>query len=285
MFVEFRFFRQLKTACPQPMRETIRGFSRYKETVESLPGLERPKVEDVAKYIFDSFRPGCIPMLSVKLVGHADTDLQRGHTFERDISLKRAINVEEYLREKVAALSKDFKAAPSAPVPADIRWSHLGVGAAEPAPENAGKNPNSLGEAERKLNRRVEIFIEPRMPSQPDTPWTFDPTDAKTKLQNTIDIWWKPPPSPKPPPPPPQLPDWFWRDLPKLDDEQNWEKWRGAVKDWCERNHVDPDPIMDTFKNILQLPDGSPGPIDADFEKELRRRRVLAPGPRPEPEP
>jgi hypothetical protein len=61
MFVEFRFFRRLKTACPQPMRETIRGFSRYKETVESLPGLERLKVEDVAKYIFDSFRPGCIP--------------------------------------------------------------------------------------------------------------------------------------------------------------------------------------------------------------------------------
>jgi hypothetical protein len=61
MFVEFRFFRQLKTACPQPMRETIRGFSRYKETVESLPGLERSKVEDVAKYIFAKFPPWLHP--------------------------------------------------------------------------------------------------------------------------------------------------------------------------------------------------------------------------------
>ena len=228
MHFEFRLFRQLKSACPQPMRETIHGFSRYAETVKSLPGLERSKVDDVAKYIFASFRPGCVPILSIKLVGHADTDLQKGHTFEHDISLKRAINVEDYLRATLATLSKDFKAAASVPVPADILWSHLGVGATEPAPKNAGKNPNSLTEADRKLNRRVVIVIEPRMPKQPDTPWTFDPTDAQKKLQKTIDDWWKnrrlPPPFPAPPPPSPKLPDWFWKDLPKLKDEHNWKK-------------------------------------------------------------
>jgi outer membrane protein OmpA-like peptidoglycan-associated protein len=155
MFCEFRFFRDLKPTCPQPMRETIRGFSRYTETVESLPCVERSKVDDVAKYIFASFRPGCVPILSIKLVGHADTDLEKGNAFEQDISLKRASNVEAYLRAKIETLSKDFKAAPSAPVPTDIRWSHLAVGATQPASENAGKNPNALSEADRKLNRRV----------------------------------------------------------------------------------------------------------------------------------
>jgi hypothetical protein len=165
--------------CSRPMRETIRGFTRYAETVESLPGLERSKVDDVAKYIFASFRRGCVPILSVKLVGHADTDQQKGHTLQKTI---------------------------------DDSW-----------------------------NRRLPPTI--------------------------------------PQPPPPRLPDWFWKDLPKLDNDQNWKKWRDAVKKWCEDNHVDPDPIMDTLKDILRLPDASPGPIDADFEKELRRRQVLPPSP------
>jgi outer membrane protein OmpA-like peptidoglycan-associated protein len=69
--------------------------------VESLLWAERSKVDDVAKYTFASFRPGCVPILSIKLVGHADTDLEKGHAFEQDISLKRASNVEAYLRAKI----------------------------------------------------------------------------------------------------------------------------------------------------------------------------------------
>jgi hypothetical protein len=264
------------------MKETVRGFSRYRRTVESLSGPERTKVNDLASYIFASFRPGCIPILSVKLIGHADTDLQKGHAFEHEISLDRALKVEDYLRHAVAVLSKNFKAAPRAPVPADIKWNHDGVGATQPASENLRKNPNALSEPERALNRRVEVILEPSIPKQPSTPWTFDPTDAQKRLQEAINKLWMHVPQPQPQPPPP-LPDWFWKKLPKLDNEENWNKWREAVKDWCEKNHIDPDPIMDTFKDILQLPDGSPGPIDADFEKELRRRAVITTPAPPRP--
>jgi hypothetical protein len=276
--LEFRLFHDLKFVCPAPMKETIRGFSRYQRTVESLSSKERKKVDDVAKYIFESFRPGCIPILSVKLIGHADTDLQKGHDFELEISVDRAVQVENYLHKAIDLLSKDFKAAPAKPVLADIKWSHDGVGATEPAPENQRKNPNTLSEPERALNRRVEIILEPKPPNQPSTPWTFDPVDAQKKLQKAIDDFWKRKPQPPPSGPPP-LPDWMWKDLPKLDNTPNWKKWQDDVKDWCEKNHVDPDPIMDTFKDLLQLPDGSPGPIDADFEKELRRRQVLPQSP------
>jgi hypothetical protein len=278
--IEFRIIRGLKPVCPTPTTETISGFSRYQRTVDSLPWLERKKVNDLANYIFASFWPGCVPILSVRLVGHADTDLQKGHAFEREISLERAVKVENYLRNSIAALSKNFKAAPAAPVPTDIRWDHDGVGAIQPASQNLGKNPNALSEPERAMNRRVEVILEPIIQSQPSTPWTFDPTDAQKRLQKTVDDSWKRwvPPS-QPPPPPPNLPPWFWKNLPKLDDEPAWKKWRKDVKDWCERNHVDPDPIMDTFKDILRLPDGSPGPIDSDFEKELRQRQIVRPPP------
>ena len=39
--------------------------------------------------------------MPLKLVGRADTDLEKGHAFEQDISLKRASNVEAYLRAKI----------------------------------------------------------------------------------------------------------------------------------------------------------------------------------------
>jgi len=277
---EFRMLRDLKLVCPTPMMETISGFSRYHRTVDSLPSPERKKVDDLANYIFASFRPGCIPILSVKLIGHADTDLQKGHAFEREISLDRAVKVENYLRKAVAILSKEFKAAPRAPIPADIRWSHDGVGATQPTSQNLKKNPNALSEPERALNRRVEVVLYPTIPNQPSTTWTFDPTDAQKKLQKAVDDSWnrRVPPL-QPPPPPPGLPKWFWYDLKKLNDETGWMKWRKAVKDWCENYHVDTKPVMDTFKNILQLPDGSPGPIDADMETELRRRQVTPASP------
>ena len=278
----FHMLSDMQPICPVPMTETVRGFSRYARTVPFLPLPERKKLDKLAEYIFASFAPGCVPVLSVDLLGHADTDLQKGHVFEHDISVERAREVETYLRNSVAALSKDFKAAPGSPIPTQIAWTHDGVGATQPAPENAGKDPNRLSEAQRALNRRVDVILGPQLPNQPTKPWTFDPTDAQQKLQKAIDDFWnrQHPRTPgPPPPPPPSLPPWFWKDLPKLDDKQNWKKWQDDVEDWCQQNHVDPDPILDTFKDLLQLPDGSPGPIDSDFEKELRRRQVTPVGP------
>src|SRR5262249_11296081 len=117
----FSLFRDLLPMCPGPLEQTVRGFSRYQRTVESLPGTERAKVDDVAKYVFASFRPGCTPILTVDIVGHADTDLQKGHKFEQDISVERALSVETYLQKSVGTLSQGFKAAPGAPLPPQIK--------------------------------------------------------------------------------------------------------------------------------------------------------------------
>jgi hypothetical protein len=279
---------EINKVAPISITETVSGFSRYQTTVLSLPVSQRLLCDEIAKFVFKSFWPGRFPVTSVSLIGHADVDLQKGHQFEQEKSEERAQEVEKYLKTKIGDLAANFKAPPDSPTPADISWAHNGVGATQPAPQNLKKNPNTLSEPERALNRRVEVVLTAKMPQQPTQPWTFDPVDAQKKLQQTIDDFWNrrlhilPGPGPNPPgpppPPPPQVPPWIWKDLKPLNQEAEWQKWRKAVKDWAEQNHIDLDPIMDTFKDILQLPDGSPGPIDADFEKELRRRRVLTEG-------
>jgi hypothetical protein len=277
-------FAQMNKVAPISITETVSGFSRYETTVPSLPPSQRLLCDEIATFVFKSFWPGHFPITSVSLIGHADVDLRKGHDFEQEKSEERAQEVEKYLKTKVDDLAKSFKAAPNSPTPADISWTHGGVGATQPAPQNLKKDPNRLSEPERALNRRVEVVLTAKMPQQPTQPWTFDPTDAPNKLQQIVDDVWNrrhpipPGPQPNPPPPPPKVPPWMWKDLKPLDKEAEWQKWRKDFKDWAEQNHIDPNPILDTLKNILQLPDGSPGPIDADFEKELRRRRVLTEG-------
>ena len=76
--------------------------------------------------------------------------------------------------------------------------------------------------------------------------WKFDPVDPSKK---PLPI--SPPPI-YPPDTPPPLPPWIWQDLPKTrDDTPEWKKWQEAVKDWCEKNHVDPGPILDMAKDKL----------------------------------
>ena len=59
---------------PGPFRMVIHKFSRYAETVESLPLLERMKLVLVTDFVVESFLPGNLPIMSIQLIGHADTD-------------------------------------------------------------------------------------------------------------------------------------------------------------------------------------------------------------------
>jgi hypothetical protein len=265
----------MNTISPVSDVRAIRGFSQYKTTVMSLPTSERLLADEVAEFIFKSFWPGRYPVVRVELVGHADVD-QKGPVFERNISEDRAKEVMQYLKNKVFDLARDFKSAPSAADPSKIKWDPRGVGAKEPAAENKGKNPNTLTEHQRALNRRVEIKIKSEVPSQPVEPWTFDPIDAKARLQKAVEDSLRRRVVPLPTPVPiPIVPDWFWKDLKPFNDEEGWKKWRDAVKEWCEQNHIDPKPILDTFKDIVIPDDGKTGPIDEDVEDELRKRRAI----------
>lgn len=199
-------------AMPGPFRMVVRGFSRYGDTVDSLPIPERTKLVIVTKFVLESFLPGNLPILGIRLVGHADTDPQREQRepgFIQRISEKRAAEIERYLKNDVARGSSTIIIFKNAPVPAgprpdQIRWQSSGVGASQPDEENkrGHKTHANMTEQDRQLNRRVQIFLEPGSTPVPQP----QPTDLLEVLRKTIREWyWFPDP-----PRPPILPPWFW---------------------------------------------------------------------------
>src|SRR6516225_5413679 len=107
---------QSPVRCPAPTRETVSGFSRYSNAV---PAKERAKVTSMASLLVRSFRPGCKPIRTVRLVGHADRDVQRGPAFERRISAERALAVQQPLKQ---LLNNPLVAS-------RIAWQASGIGA------------------------------------------------------------------------------------------------------------------------------------------------------------
>jgi outer membrane protein OmpA-like peptidoglycan-associated protein/peptidoglycan hydrolase-like protein with peptidoglycan-binding domain len=142
---------QQRGGCPAPAQVTVSGFRRYQNAVASLPPLERRKIEHIAHLIRQSFQPGCRPILNVRLVGHADRDIQRGPVFEKRISVSRARAMEQALKASLR----------NPRIASRIAWQPSGVGA------SALIVPNPRTEPERARNRRVEVFLSQRGP-RPD---------------------------------------------------------------------------------------------------------------------
>lgn len=144
-----------------PFRMVVHKFSRYAERVQSLPLLERMKLVLVTDFVVESFLPGNLPIASIQLIGHADTDPQREHRqpgFLMRISKKRAELVTDYLKKDVAWRTGIWLRTSD-----KIAWLPSWVGADDPAEENRKRNKThaSMIEKDRELNRRVEIFLEP----------------------------------------------------------------------------------------------------------------------------
>jgi len=149
-----------------PFRIKISGFSRYNDSLHSLPILEIIKIVVVSDFIAESYDIGNLPILSVQCIGHADTDFQRGRKFEQDISERRARQVAKFLKSEVdwrTFSNRLFRTDPNLPTPANIAYHPAGVGASQPDEENVKrhKSPQNMTEHDRKLNRRVEIILEP----------------------------------------------------------------------------------------------------------------------------
>jgi hypothetical protein len=143
--------------CPTPTHETVSGFSRYSNSVASLPASEQIRVKNVASLIIRSFRPSCQPIVAVHLVGHADYDPfreRREPGFMMRISRARALAVKQALERLINNRA----------IASRIVWDVRGVGAGQ----LVVRNP--ITERERMRNRRVEIFASTERPS-----WeTFD---------------------------------------------------------------------------------------------------------------
>lgn len=143
---------ELARPCPLPRRETVSRFARYQNTVGSLPPPEQQKLRSIAILIRESFRPGCRRIRTVRLIGHADRDIQRGPAFESRISIERARGVEQALKRLIG----------SPAISSHINWQSRGVGASS----LVVSNPRN--EQERARNRRVEILLSRGAPNSWD---------------------------------------------------------------------------------------------------------------------
>jgi GH25 family lysozyme M1 (1,4-beta-N-acetylmuramidase) len=142
-------------SCPGPTREIVSGFSRYQTSLMSLPRSEQQKVRDIAGLIVRSFQPGCQPLLSVRLIGHAERDPEmerREPRFVMRISLERALAVKRGLETLINNRT----------ISSRIAWKARGVGSSRLVV------PSPRTERERMRNRRVEIFVlQPQVPARP----------------------------------------------------------------------------------------------------------------------
>jgi outer membrane protein OmpA-like peptidoglycan-associated protein len=139
--------------------QTVGGFPQYQNTIAALSPDERAKINLIARRIVGSFQAGRRPIRTVRLVGHADRDLRRGPAFERRISGERALAM---LNGLIAAIKNPR-------IVGQITWQRIAAGATQLVV------PNPRSEAERRRNRRVQIWLSPAPGGK-----TIDPTNPRS---------------------------------------------------------------------------------------------------------
>jgi outer membrane protein OmpA-like peptidoglycan-associated protein len=151
----------------QSVRETISGFSRYSNVI---PPQERAKIARIAQMIVQSHRSGQ-PIRTVRLVGHADRDVQRGASFEKKISGDRAQSVKQALIDviniqsnHITQISAIRSRGTTSAIASLIHWQIEADG----ANQLVVHNPKT--EQERVRNRRVQIIVQRRPPRTPSRP-------------------------------------------------------------------------------------------------------------------
>jgi len=257
---------------PGPIRIVIRNFPRYAKHLNSLPIDENIHLVVVADFIAESYKPRSLPILGVRLIGHADKDFQRVPHFEQQISEDRAKAVETRLRNDVGIRTFTFSIVqtipnPNVPRPSAIQWISTGVGASEPDEENVRrhKTPANMNEEDRKRNRRVEIILEPG-----DVPVPNE--DADLIVRKVLDDWGKPRLPNPPPGPPPSMPNFYWHlVVPPKPDE--WKKLKKQIKEALK--NFDVETALETIKDKL-LPDAPSGGWHDDLRSlvdELEKAR------------
>lgn len=159
---------------PGPLHVVVEGFPRYGEQAEALPIAEVIRLRVLIDFIEESFKPGNLPITGIHVIGHADTDYQKGKAFEQKTSEARAKNVQAFLKKEVEKNAKvNPRLVAGTPTATTISWkTPKGLGATQPNPENVkrGKTPSNMNEEDRKRNRRVEIILEPGLTAVQEKP-------------------------------------------------------------------------------------------------------------------
>jgi outer membrane protein OmpA-like peptidoglycan-associated protein len=129
--------------CPPAagaIQRTVYGWSQYKRAVQELPPDQQAILADVGNLLKNSFQPGCTPVRTVEVQGHADYDTPRNLQREQQYSEDRAQAATDWLKSYVGDS-----------IAGQISWDTKGFGATQLKAE-----PTT--EANRKQNRRVEIL-------------------------------------------------------------------------------------------------------------------------------
>jgi outer membrane protein OmpA-like peptidoglycan-associated protein len=155
---------------PGPIHTAVSGFAPYRSDVQSLDIDASIQLTVLADFIVRSFDPGCLPIVTIHVIGHADIGMKPDRAYEQRISLERANAVQQFLRSEVEKKGWKFSIVKTPSPPAGtptvstIDWkTPRGVGATQPDPDNVKrrKTPANMSDADRKRNRRVEIILEP----------------------------------------------------------------------------------------------------------------------------
>lgn len=155
----------------QTIRETISGFSRYSNAISPQ---ERGKIARIAQMIVQSYKSGQ-PIRTVRLVGHADRDVQRGANFEKKISSDRALEVQKAL----------IKAINNPQISSRVQWQRDPVGASQLIVQNP------TAEQDRLQNRRVEMIAissAQRPPTVTSDRWKPAIGGAKVRSGNQVEF-------------------------------------------------------------------------------------------------
>ena len=179
--------RSMSGPPPPPARRSVSGFLAHTQTVANLPLLEQIDLRMMAEWAIDTHEFAGFPVIKITCIGHADRDVQRGKSFEQQISEQRAAAVKTFFVNEINRLSFsifDLMQPGFVPIVKRIVFESQGVGSSEHVP--------AQNEAGRRRNRRVEIIFERGRLSQPPPFFIVDIT--KLPL---------PPHDPNPPPPHP----------------------------------------------------------------------------------
>jgi outer membrane protein OmpA-like peptidoglycan-associated protein len=159
-FSDFRGLREWEDpfACPKTARETVSRFPRYSNAVAALPPEEAAKVKKLVGHIVANQRAGCIPLMKVQLVGHADRDLARERRepgFMFRVARERALAVKNELERLLNNRALSSR----------IVWEVIG------AADRQLVVADPRTELDRQRNRRVEVSIiaKPGPPSDCST--------------------------------------------------------------------------------------------------------------------
>lgn len=250
---------------PPPRKRFVSGFATHSDDVMTLPLKEHILLRVLVDWVMTTNEMPHAPVVKISFIGHTDRDDRVGREFENQLSLRRALAVQQFFIKQLFLLTPlgFISVAKQITFPPPT-----GVGSAEFKPAS--------NEAGRLLNRRVTMIFEHGRPPPPPPPFILD---LKVRVDPPIG-----PPRPEPhpwtrpiPPPIKMPPSKFQETIKKVRKAlEHFDKGtiaKGmfeAVKDFIE-------PMSPEERRKAEIEVAEAMRDDQEEEDRERRKRTLDP--------